>query len=301
MTSAAISSLAEECGLIPLYHASFAAPPVAIVNGLHNVSPDGIYRHLSALKTHFRFVSIDEFVEAKDTRGLASVTFDDGYRCVIEEALPVFESLNIPFTVFVNGVSLGGGVFWRDKVRYMETRGWVDEFLTFAPDAITPVAGKRFYRYSKHPRNNSRAVDLAMDAFFANKGVDIEPVQYCFDRVKQMRAHPLVSYGNHTYHHYVLSSLEVVEQSEEVAKTQALLQSIPGITISSVFSIPFGDVGDFNDHTLSAIVDHGYTAAVLSRQRCHKAIWHKSGVDLFERFMAREGGIAQTLAVTGCD
>jgi peptidoglycan/xylan/chitin deacetylase (PgdA/CDA1 family) len=282
-------------GLIPLYHATFNHPPPAIAAGLHNVTPDDVYRHLSTLAREFQFVAIDEFVAAKTMRGIAAVTFDDGYRCVIDEALPVFEALSIPLTIFLNGTGFAGGVFWRDKVRFLESHELVDEFLAFDTQ-ITRIEGKRFYRYSKSPLNNSHAVDIAMDKFFAHKGVDMAPVQYCAHRDQDLSRHPLVSYGNHSYHHYVMSSLAIGEQADEIRAMQSLLAKFDGVQTSNVFAIPFGDIGDFNEDTLDLLKDLGYQSALLSRQRCHRYASVARGVKLFERFMPRGADIGATLA-----
>ena len=63
-------------------------------------------RHVDWIGRHFQFVSLDEIGDriARDlpfTRPVAAVTFDDGYRDVYENALPVLTRKGIPAAVFV--------------------------------------------------------------------------------------------------------------------------------------------------------------------------------------------------------
>jgi peptidoglycan/xylan/chitin deacetylase (PgdA/CDA1 family) len=119
---------------ILLYHATFATVPKDLSRRLHNVAPVELYRQLSWLRRRFRFISIDEWLESRNRRGTAVVTFDDAYKCVFEEALPVLETLGIPATVFINGITLEGKNQWRDKVRYLISHSLVAEFLEWLPE-----------------------------------------------------------------------------------------------------------------------------------------------------------------------
>ncbi len=108
--------------LVLTYHATYSVLP-DYVSPIDNVSPETLHRQLSCLKQFYSFVSIDEFCAAKNRRGMAAVTFDDGYKCVIDEARPVLSDLGIPFTIFVNAGDVEQRVFWRHKVWFILTNG----------------------------------------------------------------------------------------------------------------------------------------------------------------------------------
>ena len=59
-----------------------------------------------------------------------------------------------------------------------------------------------------------------------------------------------VSYGNHTYNHYVLSSLTEQEQYYEINHNMKLLKKL-NINLSKVFAFPFGGMNDYNKLTLN--------------------------------------------------
>lgn len=60
------------------------------------------------LAKHFHLVSLAEVVkeQAPESQRLASITFDDGFVSVKDEALPYLTSKGIPFSVFVNQMAI---------------------------------------------------------------------------------------------------------------------------------------------------------------------------------------------------
>ena len=76
-------------------------------------------KQLRYIQKYWKFVTIDEYVNADNKKGLTSLTIDDGYKNVINEAIKVFEKLEIPITIFINSSTLNGKIFWRDKIRYL--------------------------------------------------------------------------------------------------------------------------------------------------------------------------------------
>ena len=53
-----------------------------LLNTLHNVPPTTLQRHIEYLSSCFEFVSLQAFSDAQSKRGLATITFDDGYKNV---------------------------------------------------------------------------------------------------------------------------------------------------------------------------------------------------------------------------
>lgn len=281
--------LAAESGLIALYHGVWPTPPEFLAKGVHNVDPECLGQHLEQLRQHFEIVSVDEFCAARDPRGLAAISFDDGYRCIAEHGLPVFEALDVPFTVYVNGSSFRGKVFWRDKVRFLDQAGLVNEFEAFARD-IDTTAGKRFYRYTKNPVNSSAYVDQEIDRFLVMRNLADSlhrKLRFCVLTIDELFDHPLVSWGNHSESHYVMSSLDTSTVAHEVSRTRQILESRRDITLSEYFSIPFGEMTDFDDRTVHAVREAGYRGLLLSRARAHRGPLRIAGMSAFERFMPR--------------
>jgi peptidoglycan/xylan/chitin deacetylase (PgdA/CDA1 family) len=278
-----------------LYHAVFRDIPKDIRDNLHNVHPEILHEHLSYLKKHYRIVPVDELTNRTRIQGTASITFDDGYKCVIDEVYEMLLDLDIPYTIFVNSGSMKNEIFWRDKVRYIINNDLVDECEAFLQHTKR-IAGLSFYRYTKHYQNNSRKVDQDLDQFLQHKGISFNTNQYCFDNLNYFKSHRLISYGNHTHNHYLLASLSREEQYDQIQRTQHFLRTVPNVQVSEAFSLPFGGPTDFNEDTLRILQDLGYRAMLLSRQRLNFERRTKHGLAMVERVMPKGDSLPLLLA-----
>ena len=249
---------------ILLYHSTFSQIPNDLKEGLHNVTPETIYKQIEWLKRYFDIVEVDDIFTQSDILGKVAITFDDAYQSVFREALPVLESLNVPCTIFVNGVSLSGKPFWRDKIRFLINNSLVDDFLNFNSSFChsNGITSQNFYKISKSSNINSRTIDTLLDEYLEKNRISID--NFCLNEIKSIRKHPLVSYGNHTYSHYVLSSLDKNQQEIEIQKNHELLKKCD-VKLSKIFSIPFGGDKDFNSTTIDLLKKYKYRGFLYSK------------------------------------
>lgn len=82
-----------------------------------NVSPDAFREHMSVLARRAHPLPIEDLVECARKgkpfpRGAVAVTFDDGYRDLMEFALPVLREFKIPAAFFVVSGGIGGTDSW---------------------------------------------------------------------------------------------------------------------------------------------------------------------------------------------
>ena len=243
--------------------------PKALEKRLHNVTPDVLYRQLRWVRENFDVVLVDEIFAAGESQsGRCAITFDDAYQCVFEEALPVLEVLNLKSTVFVNGVTLTGRPMWRDKIRYLInlelTESFVEENRAFCADRR--ITAPAFYRSTKNAWVNSAEMDQRLSAFLAARGVDGRDLMYGVPSSENLIAHPLISYGNHSFNHYVLSSLSDEQQEHEIGRNHDLLRS-SGRHVSRIFAAPFGAGTDINQTTARVCKHYGYAGILCSSGR----------------------------------
>ena len=95
-------------------------------------------RHIDGIGRHFQFVSLDEIgehVERGDgfVRPVAAITFDDGYRDVYEQAIPMLRRKGIPATIFAV-THLVGRSDWQvhDRLYHLLDKaygGWKDPWI----------------------------------------------------------------------------------------------------------------------------------------------------------------------------
>jgi peptidoglycan/xylan/chitin deacetylase (PgdA/CDA1 family) len=105
-----------------------------------NVEPERFRAQMKLLREKHRPVSLDEVV-AGAPAGSVAVTFDDGYRDLMEHALPVLREFRIPATFFVVVEAVGGKDGWyrgdRDIVTWEDLRALVAAGLGVGSHSLT--------------------------------------------------------------------------------------------------------------------------------------------------------------------
>jgi glycosyltransferase involved in cell wall biosynthesis/peptidoglycan/xylan/chitin deacetylase (PgdA/CDA1 family) len=284
-----LQPLVAGCAPVLTYHACSRVPAPEIPS-FDNITPERLYEHIYKLRRVVRLVPIDELAASTRLKGVGAITFDDGYKSVIEEALPVFEALDVPFTIFVNTFPLTGRPFWRHKVMYLINRGLAKECERFMQN-VRRIPGQSFSAALKDPRNNTIAVEEEIDRFFEYKGLQPEPAEHFLSRPEDFAAHRLIWYGNHSHHHRVMASLTASEQKEEIEITRTYLAGIPGIQLSRCVALPFGRADQANRDTLAAVRESGYDVLLLNQGGVNRAHAWAMGVRVLERFSPTEAPI----------
>jgi peptidoglycan/xylan/chitin deacetylase (PgdA/CDA1 family) len=194
---------------------------------------------------------------------LAAVCFDDGYRCILEEAYPILQTLRIPATMFINPPVLGNrDLLWRDKIRYLMRRGLEEEFVDFLRSRngryrFGMLSKLGFYKWTKKPRAlRNMAIQKDVDLFFSRKGFDAAAIaseNALFLEETDVAPREFLEFGNHTWSHPILTLLSAAEQKEEIGKCHEYLQT-RGITPAGL-ALPFSP---FNRRTTAVCRDLGY-------------------------------------------
>lgn len=279
---------------ILLYHSCFSEVPADLGEKIHNVRPSNLYKQLVWYKKYYDIVSLQEWIKAKSRRGLVAVTFDDAYKSVFDEGLEVLESLNIPATIFIIGSTLDGNIFWRDKVRYLESKGLSAEFIQFLYDKNLlkkEIHSADFYKKSKSPgftdNLSNEVLNREMNLFLEKKGIAEHLTNYCLEEKEDIIDHPLITYGNHTYHHYQLSTLSLAEQREDLIKNHVLIKKLVNNRFVDIFSVPFGGVSAFDSNTIKICKELEVEALMLSSNSINGIYGLKKmeGIAIGERFM----------------
>ncbi len=232
-------------------------------NNVDHVNLEILINQLKSIQKYWKFVTIDEYASAKNKKGLTSLTIDDGYKNIIDESLEVFKSLDIPITIFINSSTLNGKIFWRDKVRYLIENKLVAKYVNFS-NLFEKKHIHKFYLISKDQKFNSIEVEKDIDLFFSKESIILtNSDKLCFDSKRYFIKNNLVTYGNHTANHYMLSSLNKQEQYDEILKCKDFIDELD-VNKSEVFSIPFGGDNSFNKDTLLCLDDLNYKKVLKS-------------------------------------
>lgn len=110
--------------MLVYHHVSNDTPPST------TISPQKFAEHLAYLHEHHQVVALDALVNAlKSGQSLpdkaVAITFDDGYRNILENAHPMLMEYEMPYTIFINPGTIGtqkGQLSW-DEVKKMSEEG----------------------------------------------------------------------------------------------------------------------------------------------------------------------------------
>jgi len=202
----------------------------------------------------------------------AVLTFDDGYRDNLTEVLPLFEEIDVPFTVYVPTEMLTRRLFawWlglkelfltRNRVEF-EHRGIVFECADFE----SKVASLR-NMIAWVQGDYSRAEGLRTT--FSMYGVDlaelVERDGLSETDIRSMAKHRLVTVGGHTTSHKALSTLSEKEARLEIVNNLRYLETLTCGAVEH-FAYPFGDEAACDSRDAGLVLEAGFQTAVTTRR-----------------------------------
>src|SRR5262245_4708923 len=169
-------------------------------------------------------ISLAEYREAR--RGLRAlpprsviVTFDDGYRGVLDHALPILERYGIPAVVFVSAKPvLDARHFWFDTLSRRQGEA-----------AVLKARRLPYHDW----RLLVESIELAAEITESHRPLTSE-------ELAQLASSPLIEIGAHTMTHPTLGVASVEDQRREIAGCRAALEHALGRPVTA-FAYPYGN------------------------------------------------------------
>ena len=230
------------------------------------VSPANFADHLDWLSRNRTALPLAEFVElnlkGKLPRDAVAITFDDGYACNAETAVPLLRQFRIPATIFISAeLIVRGREFWWDELERivlghdggtLRLDGHDVQIGRASPDdadwsAARPPRTPRQQAYrsiwSLLHTKDPKAIDAAMSQLRDQARVALSPRQTHRPMTpKEVRAtaSDLISFGSHALTHPSLPRLAPGEQAHEIGDSVDKCAALAGVRPSS-FAYPYGD------------------------------------------------------------
>ena len=237
------------------------------------------------LSKHHRVISLEDLVDAR-TRGTplpdhaVVITMDDGYRSNHALAFPILREYGVPAAVFVTtGFVEDREPLWPDRAEWalgtaaprtydLEIGG--KKLRLDLRDEVSRREAARtlFARLKALPQESLpqavRAVESCLDQSLASQDPRpeiYEPLRW--DEIRDMAASGLVTFGNHTHRHVILSRCDAARQREEISRAGRLLEEKAGIR-TRFFCYPNGGPMDFDTTTQQLLAEMGYTCSLTT-------------------------------------
>lgn len=259
--------------------------------------------HVAFLAGNFELATMSRALDvlagrATATRDLAVITFDDGYRDVLENAVPVLRDFRAPATIYISsGVVENGGHFphdrlhallvaWQGSERMREripqrarsvleqarrqagggARQWVGHLIETRSPAVLEVLCDDLAEASDRlalPAPGTRALD--------------------WDGVRELAANDF-EIGAHTVHHCVLTRLSPEARAYELRASKAAIEAAIGRPVRHFAYCN----GYYNDAVIRAVREAGYVSALTTEDRLNfrgqdpyrlarRVVWEGSG------------------------
>lgn len=228
----------------------------------------------------FEIVSLDEATRRlraglRRDKPFIALTFDDGYRDTLTNALPVLRRHQAPFTVYV----VPGYADRTARLWWLE----LEEAIRRLDRVQIEIAGARLDLPARDPAEKSRAfaeVYWALRArpdvelydgcarLAAAAGVDATAFapSLCMDweELATLAADPLCTIGAHTMTHPRLATLAADAARAEMAGSREAIRARLGVETAH-FSYPVGDPGSAGAREFAMAEELGFETAVTTR------------------------------------
>lgn len=278
-------------GAILMLHRVNRAPAKPLgINRHLTITPDFLDAMLADLAASGHvFVGLDELLDrlARGAgRKFVAVTADDAYRDILTDALPVLERHAVPITVYVApGLTDGRVDLWwdaledlvagRDAIR-LETLEGTRTFECATP-AAKRMATMRLSDYLTRtvPEDERQAIldrlvsqarsgplQPAPDA--GTSGAPMPGPLMSWDDIRRIAAHPLVTIGAHTVHHYNLRRLDEERALHEMAQAADMIAAETGERPLHM-AYPYGYASAVGAREVALAASAGFRSAVTTR------------------------------------
>jgi len=221
-----------------------------------HISSGQFENHLRYFSREFDVISISEAFEYvrnnyKPKRKTLTISFDDGYRNNLHNALPLLEKYNMKATFFVSGVcteEMKIRALWPDIISCLKY---------FHKDQIVELGDRRFENFKDVESNASlgdflslcRVADLEanlnylISAYNIGKELNSLPGDLWKildrDELKELSASGIAEIGSHGHSHYKMASIDISDAGRELKLSKDSLQRVTGKEITGV-AYPFG-------------------------------------------------------------
>lgn len=218
--------------IIVVYHGVSYKEPFFHKKFNLNIKPKLFEKQIRWLKNNFNIISPKDLLNGNYKKPAVMITFDDGDKSYIKEAVPILNKHNIPSIMFLNMDVIEGNLSWAGISTYLSE------------------INKDFKKNLKIKKNNSiNFLDLnkkQVNNFLktSNKQNILKKIKkytgnfLSLSELKKLDRSNLVFFGNHLYNHYNVINLNYKELKKQYIMNQNKIGKYNNYT--KFFAYPFG-------------------------------------------------------------
>ncbi len=254
---------------VVLFHRVISEPDALLV---HEPDIRRFAQQLAWLQASFKILALPDALErlysGRLPTGALAISFDDGYRDNVLNALPVLEQYGLPATFFVTSGYLEGGMMWNDRV-VQAVRYWPTPTIELTGHGLGVYAlasGRaqvveqllQTIKYRAYPERDAIAEEL-----YIRSGAP--PMRMMMDEqeIRRLRSAGM-TIGGHTANHPILHAMSRAGAEREIVENKTALEAILGEQIE-LFAYPNGKpFRDFDGREIEILRQSGYRYALTT-------------------------------------
>jgi len=230
---------------------------------LGNIRPELFEKLIVRLKKDFDIIGLRELVrcisgDAKPKDRLLAITFDDGPKSYITEALPVMEVYAVPSSCFlITDCVDDRALYWRYLYNFCINKGFDQELAAFINyEYKTNIMASEIISFSRNHYDRTKNLCIIEKLLYNVIPEEVYRKQekdlfLSMEDIGKLKQNPLVSFGIHTRSHPVLRCLTDEEIRDEIASSLNFYRSEIGVD-DPMFSVPFGRLfKDYDERTIT--------------------------------------------------
>ena len=243
------------------------------------IARDRFISQMLYVKRHFTVVPLSQALDLAVSRKkpvlpLLSITFDDGFQNVYDNAFPVLKELGLPATVFlVTSLTDTDNTIWYCTLNHafsetnMRSMVWRDRRFDLTNPGNRVHACLTLQGILKEMPHDVlvREVDGIISSLGFDPGRGLpknSPFRILSSRdIQQMHKSGFIEFGAHTHTHSILSLLTEEAQEREIRSSIDRVCAITGKQCT-LFSYPNGEAGDFGENTRDLLIRNNIYCSV---------------------------------------
>lgn len=274
-----LAPLTRGCGaILMLHHVRPRRRQRFAPNGLLEIEPAFLDAALARIRTlGYDLVTMDEVLrrlQEPAAKPFVALTFDDGYRDLVDFALPILERHGAPFTAYITTgfADRNASLWWVELEEALRTLDRVEadgatpkDLSSISDDEKARAFEVIYWNLRRGPEKHLLDV---IGGLARRAGVDrvalVDRLCLDWDGVRRLSRHPLCAIGAHTVSHPMLAKHPDGTVFRELAEGRRRLEEEIGLPVRHL-AYPVGDPTSAGEREFAAAAELGYRSAVTTR------------------------------------
>jgi len=237
------------------------------------VSCSSFEKHIKEIKSKYKICSMDEFVrnlKKKTNEFMVAITFDDGYKDNLYQALPILTKYEVPASIYVTTRFLNQEVdmWWYELGEIIQNRTEINfQYQEKEFNFFTDNKKRKFLAYQNLMKLfKSLKIDTQNELMEkitnTKKRKNYSHICLNSEEILMLEKNPLITIGSHGHNHQNLKILSKDEVKYEITKSLEVLENLINRKVKH-FAYPFGGKDQVSTREYNIIEDMNFNSAVI--------------------------------------